>query len=68
MNERDKKPERSLNPETLQQMSQLSELKEKTSLKFRVTAKAVGPYTDEVRIDYPDGRVGLEYIEDARES
>ena len=56
--------ERGLNTETLSRVSKLSELREK-GLNVTLTARMVGPYTDEIRLSYPDGLEKSEFIEDA---
>ncbi len=56
--------ERGLHPETLRQVSRLSQQSQETGLKFKVTAKAVGPFVDEIKVVYPNGRVGQDYIEE----
>ena len=57
--------ERGLLPETLGRVTQLSKLRQEKNPEFRVAAKAVGPFVDEIRIYYPDGKGGVDYIEDA---
>ena len=56
--------ERSLNQETLQRATELSQLKE-SGIALTFTARAVGPFTDEIKISFPDGNEVLEYIEEA---
>lgn len=51
---------RGLHQETLERVTQLSELKEKEGLKFRAEVKAVGPYVDEIKISRPDGKTKKE--------
>ena len=64
MTEFEQDVERGLHPETLRQVSRLSQQSQETGLKFKVTAKAVGPLTDEIKVVYPNGKVGRDYIEE----
>ena len=56
--------ERGLHQETLKKVSKLSRQKEQTGSQFKVTAKAVSPFVDEIKIKYPNGVEGVDYIEE----
>lgn len=58
-------PGRGLNQETLKIISDYSKLKQDSRMEFRIEANIVGPYVDELKIVYPNGIVGTEFIEDA---
>ncbi|OGM25447.1 hypothetical protein A2715_05360 [Candidatus Woesebacteria bacterium RIFCSPHIGHO2_01_FULL_39_32] len=60
----DRNFERGLNQETLQRVTELSQLKE-FGVRLELTAKVVGPFTDKIQISYPNGQEAIEYIEKA---
>lgn len=46
-------------------MTKLSGIREETGLVFKTTAKAVSRYVDEIRVEHPNGKVELDFIEKA---
>lgn len=57
--------QRLLKQETLQRVSFLSIQLDAKGLNIKVTAEAIGPHVDEIRLIYPDGQIGVELIEEA---